>query len=506
MTASIGSRAVWALALALGGFHVTAATAQSSLVPSEAPPSVPRFDVGTLLSGLVTDANCGADATPPASALDATADSAPWKWKTRKLGKGDTSSIAVDPEGNPHVLFKNSNTPVQFVTHAWFDGHHWRSEILDADADHFGDLSLVIDADGVLHAAYEAEVLDQNLVLQPFLRYARKAADAWQIETVEAGGMSVSIDVDDAGVVHIVHLDAPNTANVRHLTRTALGWDTESIGPLAIQAGTALRLRSGKVYATFVGALDGLLHFALLDQGVWTVEDVDTGGFESMVIDPDGIPHVAYVTSGNGELRHAWRDEVLGWQHETLVSAADLFGVAPPAGLSLGADSPALAVDFAGRIQMVFQLSANVNGGTGLALFAASYADGTWTPTAAGPGKVGFRSSIAVAPSGIVHVSSGKSVGQNVKSVIELSLKGTKLSLSVLPKAAGTVTVSPTGAECTGKLATEFYPGTDVTLTEAPATGFTFVGWEQDGAGTDTTCIVTLDQKRKVVARFAPSP
>jgi len=483
------ARLAWVIVLLAesGSLRVTAAAAQSSAAPSNAQPCV-----------------AGVSAGGPVAAVAAT-DSPPWKWKKKKAGKGDFSSIAVDAQGQPHVAFRDTGGTEHAIKHAWLDGQHWVTELVDAEADSVGDVALAIDGEGGLHMAYGAYLLGPN---DWFVRYAHKTGDAWEIETIEVGGSSNSITADEDGAVHLLHVSNTFTTlgTVRHLKRTRTGWDAETVAMNGGDFGSSLVVRNGKAHATWSSnSIPRILEFATLDAGLWTVEEVDEGIFGSMVLSADDVPHAAYTAESSVELRHAWFDGQ-DWQHETLVSPLDLFGETVPDGLFLVGEMPALVADPLGRIHMVFQITVSQGEASGHALLAATLAGDVWSPTAVGPNKVGFRSSIAVAPSGIVHVSSGKTVGDDVKTVMALRLKGCKLSLSVVPKAAGTVTVSPTWAECSGKLKTEFYPGTEVTLTEVPAPGFMFVGWSKDGSGTDATSIVTLDKKRKVVAKFAPVP
>jgi hypothetical protein len=78
------------------------------------------------------------------------------------------------------------------------------------------------------------------------------------------------------------------------------------------------------------------------------------------------------------------------------------------------------------------------------------------------------------------------------------------LSVSKTGTGSGTVTSSPVGISCGASCSAVFMTGSSVTLTAAPASGSTFVGWGGICAGTGS-CSVTLDIDRSVTATFNAS-
>src|SRR5437867_13440527 len=68
----------------------------------------------------------------------------------------------------------------------------------------------------------------------------------------------------------------------------------------------------------------------------------------------------------------------------------------------------------------------------------------------------------------------------------------------------GTVASSPPGINCPTTCSATFQPGSQVTLTATPDTGFTFTGWT--GAGTCSgSCDVTASSGGSVAATFGGS-
>lgn len=77
------------------------------------------------------------------------------------------------------------------------------------------------------------------------------------------------------------------------------------------------------------------------------------------------------------------------------------------------------------------------------------------------------------------------------------------LTVTVRLSGAGTVTSSPTGINC-GTDCTELYAsGTSVTLTAAPASGYTFASWSECTSFSGNTCTVTMDKAKSVMAVFS---
>lgn len=76
-------------------------------------------------------------------------------------------------------------------------------------------------------------------------------------------------------------------------------------------------------------------------------------------------------------------------------------------------------------------------------------------------------------------------------------------TLTVVVSGSGLVTSSPAGISCPTTCGASFKGGTQITLTEAPATGSYFTGWSGSGcSGTNPTCVLTLNSSEQVNAGF----
>ena len=85
----------------------------------------------------------------------------------------------------------------------------------------------------------------------------------------------------------------------------------------------------------------------------------------------------------------------------------------------------------------------------------------------------------------------------------EFALEKRTLDVSRTGSGSGTVMSQPAGVACGTQCdGIEFDYGAEVELSANPAVGSDFTGWTGDCAGSGTTCVVTMDEARTVVAEF----
>src|SRR5207245_1839745 len=92
---------------------------------------------------------------------------------------------------------------------------------------------------------------------------------------------------------------------------------------------------------------------------------------------------------------------------------------------------------------------------------------------------------------------------QNVSATFASSVQMEPLQVTV--GGAGSVTSNPPGIDCAspGTCSQSFASGTAVTLSAAPASGNTFVGWTGACSGSASSCMVTMNSAQNVGATFA---
>ncbi len=187
-----------------------------------------------------------------------------WNWNSQDVGRGITSSVTIDGKGNLHLAFISNEDKVYYAfrpagSEKWFttrviDSTHYSQNIFPrVAADNTGRPHLCV-AFGIL----EYITLDNH---------------RWVTQEIDPGSGTISyhcsVAVDSGGMPH-------------------LSWYHEF-------------LPGGKQFTH--------LRHASLENGTWVVRSVDggiSGKWNSMVVDSNGFPHLAYSQwSAGGDLRYA---------------------------------------------------------------------------------------------------------------------------------------------------------------------------------------------------------
>jgi len=90
----------------------------------------------------------------------------------------------------------------------------------------------------------------------------------------------------------------------------------------------------------------------------------------------------------------------------------------------------------------------------------------------------------------------------NCTATFNTSGAGGPFTLSVSKTGSGTVTSSPAGINCGSDCSESFANGTVVTLTAAPASGYTFAGWSGDCSNASTSATITMNANKSCTAAF----
>ncbi|NOY63754.1 MAG: M6 family metalloprotease domain-containing protein, partial [Gammaproteobacteria bacterium] len=141
----------------------------------------------------------------------------------------------------------------------------------------------------------------------------------------------------------------------------------------------------------------------------------------------------------------------------------------------------------------LWQLEQNGNGGDGADLYPGSTGNNLFS-AASSPNSALYSG----APSNI-SVSSISASGAAMYARLEGTLSQT---LSVSITGSGTVTSSPAGITCGSDCFEAYAPGTSVTLTATPASGWTLAGWGGACSGVGA-CVVEMAVNENVNATFA---
>jgi len=185
-------------------------------------------------------------------------------------GTGKFNSLALDGEGNPHIVY--SNIVSYDLEYAHWDGTQWVHATPDTRKSSGGILGasgLAVDANGNVCFAYVEFAHHQ-------LKFTYRNGNTWESEVIQSLSAKsdqidrISMKFDRQNRLHIAYIDYSRN-ELKYGLRTDHGWQLESVDP-----GT------------------------------------DSVTTPSLALDPDGAPHIAYFDETSGSVKVAHREAAGG--------------------------------------------------------------------------------------------------------------------------------------------------------------------------------------------------
>ncbi|MFN0151614.1 MAG: FlgD immunoglobulin-like domain containing protein [bacterium] len=224
-------------------------------------------------------------------------------------------SLALDAARNPHVAYQDGSIPA--LRYARKTGGVWTVEAPMIGTPTGSDPSLVLDAQGNPHISHRSDLFGGDLV------YSRKSAGVWINETADGPsgnviGSKSSIALDAQGYPHVSYLDE-SASRLRYSRRLSFMWVNEVVDASdnGFAVETSLELDAqGNPHISYSDFLTGDLRYARKAGATWIIETVGdgltTGGnyYACLALDNEGNPRVTYQSlSGFGELTYARKVE-----------------------------------------------------------------------------------------------------------------------------------------------------------------------------------------------------
>ncbi|MBS3776733.1 MAG: choice-of-anchor D domain-containing protein [Bacteroidales bacterium] len=240
------------------------------------------------------------------------------QWEKELVGFGAGGSIASDTTGNIHLCCLTEPYEGDLV-YAFRQEDEWIKDTL-VRSGIVSQCEAVVDKDNILHVAY----VEANWNTDEFtLKYMSNGGTGWSIpETVTSNDLGItafSLDVDGEGYLHMGYIKSFGIASngpLFYYTNRSGQWQERVISDLyedyAYNSTSVAADDDGYAHFAFYnwGLPQGPAYQTNAPDGNWTdvisIQDNWSGGqMERMVIDiavdSEGIPHISYVGSDDGE-------------------------------------------------------------------------------------------------------------------------------------------------------------------------------------------------------------
>ena len=306
----------------------------ATVAPTTTPLSTPTQSA-TPIATDATDATVppAKDTTAPQPTNPATEVSASGRvWEISTVDtQGAKPSVAIAPDGTPHVAFILEAEP-GFLKHAVLADGGWTVSTV-ATGYFYGPLDLAMDDDGKPHISWHNHDTENE-------GYAVLKDGEWQISDVAHpghDGWDNNIAVDSTGTPHTVSIDPSqfgSDSGVEYATLSGGAWRVEEVGSGAVpyEFGTDIAMDSqDKPHLVWFDDSSKDLKYAVRTDGSWTISTVDSDGdvgrFPSLAIDGGDLPSISYFErTGNsaGFIKLARRDGT-SWDTQRIDELNDTF-------------------------------------------------------------------------------------------------------------------------------------------------------------------------------------
>lgn len=271
---------------------------------------------------------------PPPTAVPGAHTPGPYSWVIEVVDRGEDfigskgakkgryPSLALDPDGRPHISYHDEYNGS--LVYAHYDGDAWRFETVErASPDWYGS-AIALDQDLRPHILYCPYHTNGYVFACWGMKHAYWNGAAFQISTIktqwgEGVGLSLALDRSDRPYASYVDL---NNGKLEIVSREGNAWSTQPVDG-AGYGGTSLALDSANFpHIAYPAPPESVhLNYAHSDGTVWLTATVDsaagTGTSSSLALDRAGRPHISYFDPNSAVLKYAWYDGA-AWQIEVV--------------------------------------------------------------------------------------------------------------------------------------------------------------------------------------------
>ncbi len=256
---------------------------------------------------------------------------------SKKAGVGQYNSLVIDKSAIPHISYYDAvNDRIMYAT---LINGAWTKEKVADTAGTFT-TSLALDPAGNPAISY-GNYIHLVEIHASEMMFAHRNKSGWIVEKVKKPGDGdlksnvghfSSLVIDSAGTPHITYNDGRIYANLNYATKNGSAWKLSTIdngGALGNTGyGSSLVVdSSGEMFVAYTkGEKYGTLMFAQANvSGNWKTSKVDNGGGKykktgydpSIALDSAGNPHISYYDESQKDLMYAFWNGT-AWNIETV--------------------------------------------------------------------------------------------------------------------------------------------------------------------------------------------
>ena len=242
---------------------------------------------------------------------------------------GQYCSLKLDGTRNPHISYYNFTGGN--LKYAKWTGTAWEISTVDSAWNVGSYTSLALDGSGNPHISYYNQTLTGNPKLQGDLKYAKWTGSAWEISTVDTGGVGlyISLALDGAGNPRISYYDY-GQGFLKYAKWNGSEWNISTVDTIDdVGRYSSLKLDgSGNPRISYYDATGGgNLNYAEWNGSSWHIKIVDSYGLvgsdTSLALDGAGNPRISYYNLTDGSLKYAKRTGTT-WENSTIDSGGDV--------------------------------------------------------------------------------------------------------------------------------------------------------------------------------------
>ncbi len=225
------------------------------------------------------------------------------------------TSIALDSNGFPHIAYGRMNSwDDKDLKYAYWNGTEWTIEVVDDQDNTGGRCTIALDQSNRPHIAYCSRIgYDPGKI-----RYASWDGTQWVIEdavaTTTAQGSAMDMDSQDHP--HIVYYDSAESA-LKYTTWNGTAWVAQTITTGNSYLALEIDLDSlDRPHISFINSNANQMSYAKWNGLTWVVQVVEQGesGISSfyektsIAVDANDRPHVSYWEDVRRDLHYAYFD------------------------------------------------------------------------------------------------------------------------------------------------------------------------------------------------------